>query len=75
MAAVIACFAVGTLITVPVPLWALLAVAVLSGPAAALRRPAAGVFPRMFATGDDLFRAMATTTAFEQLAQIAGRPG
>jgi MFS family permease len=74
MATVMACFAIGAMIAVPVPLWALMLAAVLGGTAAALRRPAAGVFPRMFATGDDLSRAMATTTIFEQLAQIAGKP-
>jgi MFS family permease len=74
MAGVMVCIAVGTLVAESVPLWALLVVAVLGGTAASLRRPAAGVFPRMFATGDDLSRAMATTTVFEQLAQIAGRP-
>ncbi len=70
MAAVMALFALGALIAVPV--WSLMLVAMLSGTAAALRRPAAGVFPRMFATGDELSRTMATTTLFQQLGQIAG---
>lgn len=71
MAVVMAAFALGALIAVPV--WSLLLVALLSGTAAALRRPAAGVFPRLFATGDDeLSRTLATTTLFQQLAQIAG---
>ncbi len=70
MVTVMALFALGALIAVPV--WSLMLVALLSGTAAALRRPAAGVFPRMFATGDELSRTMATTTMFQQLAQMAG---
>ncbi|NUR09051.1 MAG: MFS transporter, partial [Nocardioidaceae bacterium] len=70
MVAVTALFALGALVAVPV--WSLVAVALLSGIAAALRRPAALVFPRMFATGDELSRTMATTTLCQQLAQTAG---
>ncbi len=74
MAAVMALFALAALIARPVPVWSLMLVAVLGGTAAGLRRPAAGVFPRLFATGDDLARAMATTTLGQQLARIAGNP-
>lgn len=70
MALVMACFAVAALIDVPV--WALAAVALLSGTAAALRRPAAGVFPRLFFRGDELSKAMASATLFQQIAQMAG---
>lgn len=70
MVLVMGLFAVGALVAVPV--WALAEVAVLSGTAAALRRPSASVFPRMFAGGDELSRTMATATLFQQLAQIAG---
>lgn len=70
MALVMATFAVGALVAVPV--WSLVLVALLSGTAAALRRPAAGVFPRLFATGDELARAMATSTLVQQSAQVTG---
>lgn len=70
MGLVMATFAVGALVAVPV--WSLVIVALLSGTAAALRRPAAGVFPRLFATGDQLSRSMATATLVQQLAQVTG---
>jgi hypothetical protein len=70
MAAVMAAFAVGALRVVPV--WALAAVSFLSGTAAALRRPAAGVFPRLFARDDELTRLMASVTLLLQLAQVTG---
>jgi len=50
----------------------LVVAAVLSGAAAALRRPADGVFPRLFATGDDLTRAMAITSLLMQCARMIG---
>lgn len=70
MALVMAAFAIGTLWAVPV--WALVALAFLSGTAAALRRPAAAVFPRLFARDDELSRLMATVTLLLQLAQVTG---
>ena len=70
MAAVMAAFAVGALSGVPVA--ALVAVSFVGGTAAALRRPAAGVFPRLFADGDDLPRLMAGLTLLLQLATMAG---
>jgi len=71
MALVMGAFAIGALVAVPV--WGLVAVAALGGTASALRRPAAGVFPRLFARGDEeLSRTMATSTLCQQLAQIVG---
>lgn len=70
MAVVMAAFALGAIIAVPV--WALVVVAMLSGTAAALRRPAEGVFPRLFTTGDDLSRVMASATLLQQFARITG---
>lgn len=70
MVTVMAVFAVSALVAVPA--WSLMLMGLLSGVAAGLRRPAAGVFPRLFAEGDELSRTMATTTLFQQLAQIAG---
>jgi MFS family permease len=70
MVAVMAAFAAGALGAVPV--WSLITVALLSGVAAGLRRPAAGVFPRLFAEGEELSRTMAAATLFQQLAQTAG---
>lgn len=70
MAVVMAAFAVGALWAVPVG--ALAAVSFLSGTAAALRRPAAGVFPRLFARDDELTRLMASVTLLLQLAQVTG---
>ncbi len=55
-----------------VPVWALVVVALAAGTASALRRPAGGVFPRLFARGDALAKVMATTTVFKQLAMTAG---
>jgi len=70
MAVVMGAFAVGALWAVPV--WALGVVSFLSGTAAALRRPAAGVFPRLFARDDELTRLMATVTLLLQVAQVSG---
>jgi MFS family permease len=70
MALVMAAFAVGVLVAVPI--WSLVLVALLSGTAAALRLPAAGVFPRLFATGDELARTMATATLVRQSAHVTG---
>jgi MFS family permease len=56
-----------------VPLWGLVAVALAAGTASALRRPAEGVFPRLFAaTDDELARTMAATATAAQLARVAG---
>lgn len=70
MAVVMGAFAIGALWAVPV--WALAVVSFLSGTAAALRRPAAGVFPRLFARDDELTRLMATVTLLLQVAQVTG---
>lgn len=70
MALAMAGFAAAALIDVPV--WTLATVALLSGTAAALRRPAAGVFPRLFFRGDQLSKAMASATLFQQIARTAG---
>lgn len=70
MALVMAAFAIGTLWAVPV--WALVALSFLSGTAAAIRRPAAAVFPRLFARDDELSRLMATVTLLLQFAQVTG---
>lgn len=70
MAAVVGTFAIGALWSVPV--WGLVTVSFLSGTAAGLRRPAAGVFPRLFARGEELTRLMATLTLLLQLAQVTG---
>lgn len=70
MALVMAAFAIGTLWDVPV--WALVTLSLLSGTAAAVRRPAAAVFPRLFARDDELSRLMATVTLLLQLAQVTG---
>jgi MFS family permease len=70
MAVVMSACAIGALHSVSVGL--LLVVGLLSGTAAALRRPAAGVFPRLFVSGDDLSRALASATLAQQLARVAG---
>jgi len=70
MALVMAAFAVGALWAAPV--WALVGLSFLSGTAAAIRRPAAAVFPRLFAREDELSRLMATVTLVLQLAQVTG---
>lgn len=57
------------------PLWLLGTAALLSGTAAAIRRPAAGAFPRLFVPGGDgreLARLTATVTMGMQTARIAG---
>ncbi|WP_179950965.1 MFS transporter [Xylanimonas oleitrophica] len=58
----------------PVPLGALVASSVVAGTVAALRRPAEGAFPRLFALPDELPRVMATVTVALQSARVAG-PG
>jgi MFS family permease len=50
----------------------LAAVAFLSGSAAALRRPAASSFPRLFADGDELARLVASVTALVQASRLTG---
>ncbi|HEY0951965.1 MFS transporter, partial [Nocardioides sp.] len=70
MAVVMAAFAIGSLWAVPV--WALTVVSFLSGTAAALRRPGAGVFPRLFARDQELTRLMAGVTLLLQLASVTG---
>ena len=70
MALVMAAFAIGSLWAVPV--WALAAVSFLSGTAAALRRPGAAVFPRLFARDRELTRLMAGVTLLLQLANVTG---
>ncbi len=70
MALVMAAFAVGTLWAVPV--WGLVVVSFLSGTAAALRRPGAAVFPRLFARDQELTRLMAGVTLLLQLAGVVG---
>lgn len=51
---------------------ALCAVSFLSGTAEAMRRPASGVFPRLFVEGDDLPRVLATIGLWAQVVRIAG---
>lgn len=59
--------------TVGVAWWGLVVVALLSGTAAALRRPAEGVFPRLFAAErDELARRMAAVASALQVAGMAG---
>ncbi|MBB3044440.1 MFS transporter [Nocardioides soli] len=70
MLLVMAALAVGA--TRSVPLWALVAVATLSGTAAALRRPAEGVFPRLFFDGDLLAKRMALVGGCLQVARVTG---
>lgn len=50
----------------------LCAVSALSGSAAAMRRPASGVFPRLFVTPAELPQVLATVGAWAQVARIAG---
>jgi hypothetical protein len=54
------------------PLWLLISVEAVSGCAAALRRPADGVFPRMFSDGEDLAKRMATVGGANQIARVVG---
>lgn len=71
MAVVMAALALGS--TVGVAWWGLVAVALLSGTAAALRRPAEGAFPRLFAAErDELARRMAAVASALQVARMAG---
>lgn len=64
--------ALTVLATRDVPTWALVLVAFLTGTAAAIRRPAGGVFPRLFVRGEPLGRALAMTSLLQQLARMAG---
>lgn len=50
----------------------LVSVGVLSGTASAMRRPAAGVFPRLFVEPEHLPQVLATVGAWAQVARIAG---
>jgi hypothetical protein len=50
----------------------LCAVSILSGSAAAMRRPAAGVFPRLFVEPEHLPEVLATVGVWAQVARIAG---
>lgn len=68
--AVLLVFAVVALGSAPV--WSLVGISLLTGTAAALRRPAEGVFPRLFGRGDDLARLMAQATMAKQVARTAG---
>ncbi|MEI7059211.1 MFS transporter [Nocardioides sp. CCNWLW239] len=52
-------------------LWMLIALGVLSGTVQALRRPAEGVFPRLFGS-EDLDRRMALVGSVHQIARAAG---
>nr|WP_241248638.1 MFS transporter [Nocardioides sp. KC13] len=69
MVLVMAAFAVGAI--GGAELWMLVAVGALSGTLQALRRPAEGVFPRLFGTGD-LDRRMALVASAHQIARTAG---
>jgi MFS family permease len=70
MAIVMAALAVGSLVGTPV--WLLAAASFLGGTAAALRRPAEGVMPRLFSSGDNLARRMAVVGGAQQLARVTG---
>lgn len=52
----------------------LMCFALASGTAAAMRRPAEGVFPRLFATDEELPKAMAQVNLVQQVARFAGPP-
>ncbi len=69
MVLVMAAFAVGAI--GGAGLWMLVAVGALSGTVQALRRPAEGVFPRLFGT-EDLDRRMALVGSAHQIARTAG---
>lgn len=71
MVLVMGAFALGSVISVP--LWSLFVLAGLSGTAAALRRPADGVFPRLFGSGEDLPKRMALVGTSTSTARIMGR--
>ena len=51
---------------------ALCLLAVAAGTAAALRRPADGAFPRLFATDEQLARALASVSLLQQVARTSG---
>ncbi|EGD43050.1 PE-PGRS family protein [Nocardioidaceae bacterium Broad-1] len=69
MVLVMAAFAVGAI--GGADLWMLVAVGALSGTLQALRRPAEGVFPRLFGA-EDLDRRMALVGSAHQIARTAG---
>ncbi|MDH2416364.1 MFS transporter [Nocardioides sp. CER19] len=69
MGVVMAALAVGSV--GGTPLWGLAVVGFVSGCAAALRRPAEGVFPRLFGS-QGLDRRLATVGSFSQVARLAG---
>ncbi|TQL68763.1 MFS transporter [Nocardioides albertanoniae] len=69
MVLVMAAFAVGAI--GGAGLWMLIVVGALSGTIQALRRPAEGVFPRLFGV-DDLDRRMALVGSAHQIARTAG---
>ncbi|MGH3351185.1 MAG: MFS transporter [Nocardioides sp.] len=72
MVLVMAAFALGALGALGgAPLWMLIVVGALSGTIQALRRPAEGVFPRLFGPGD-LDRRMALVGSAHQIARTAG---
>jgi hypothetical protein len=70
MVLVMATLAIGA--TRGVPLWSLLLVGALSGTVAAMRRPAEGVFPRLFHHGDELAKRMALVGGCLQVARVTG---
>lgn len=70
MALVMGTFAAGA--GARAPSWSLVVVAAVSGTVAALRRPAAGVVPHLFARGDELGRLMAGLTLLLQAARLSG---
>jgi MFS family permease len=51
---------------------ALCAISFLSGTSEAMRRPASGVFPRLFVEGEELPRVLATIGLWSQVVRIAG---
>ena len=51
---------------------ALCAISFLSGTSEAMRRPASGVFPRLFVDGEELPRVLATIGLWSQVVRIAG---
>lgn len=59
-------------VIVAVPVWSLAVLAFATGAIAALRRPAAGVFPRLFGRGHELARMLAQATMAQQIARTAG---
>lgn len=72
MAVVMALFA--ALCVIATPVWSLALLGLAAGVADALRRPAAGAFPRLFTddTGPELTRLMASVGLALQVARVAG---